>query len=259
MSAEPSPAIRYVDAARGTIDRIETSQLDAIQEAADLCAGIIVRGGLVHLFGSGHSRMAVEEMYPRYGSFPGFHPIVELSLSNHHQVVGANGQRQAMFIENVQGLGRVILGNFRLDPERDIMMVISASGSNAVPIDVALEAKRLGLTVIAITSVEHSRLSSPKHSSGKRLFEIADLVIDTCTPPGDAAVDIAGLETPVAPLTSIASITIVNMIKAEVAQRLTEAGQPPIVLTSSVLVGDERSQELFEESYREYRERTRRL
>ncbi len=100
----------------------------------------------------------------------GFHPVVELSLSNHHQVVGSNGQRQAMFIENAEGLGHVILRNFQLDPERDVMLVISAGGTNAVPIEVALEAKRLGLPVIAITSVEHSRLSKPRHSSGKRLF-----------------------------------------------------------------------------------------
>jgi uncharacterized phosphosugar-binding protein len=203
--------------------------------------------------------MAVEEMYPRYGSFPGFHPIVELSLSNHHQVVGANGQRQAMFIESAEGLGRVILSNFQLSPERDIMIVISAGGTNAVPVEVALEAKSVGMPVIAITAVRHSRLSSSKHSSGQRLFEAADVVIDTCTPPGDAAVHLPGLNTPVGPLTSVAAITIVNMIKVEVARRLTDAGHPPAVLTSPVLVGEQRSRDLFEQSYREYRDRTRRL
>jgi uncharacterized phosphosugar-binding protein len=203
--------------------------------------------------------MAVEEMYPRYGSFPGFHPIVELSLSNHHQVVGANGQRQAMFIENAEGLGRVILSNFQLSPERDVMIVISAGGTNAVPVEVALETKSIGLPVIAITGVQHSRLSSSKHSSGQHLFEVADLVIDTRTPPGDAAVHLPGLDTPVGPLTSVAAITIVNMIKVEVARRLTDAGHLPAVLTSSVLVGEQRSRDLFEQSYREHRDRTRRL
>jgi uncharacterized phosphosugar-binding protein len=203
--------------------------------------------------------MAVEEMYPRYGSFPGFHPLVELSLSNHHQVVGNNGQRQAMFIENAEGLGRVILDNFTFDPELDVMLVISAGGTNSVPVEVAIEAKRLALPVIAITSVEHSRLSTSRHSSGKRLFEVADVVIDTCTPPGDAAIHIDGLETPVGPLTTVACAVIINMIKTEVALRLTRAGQHPQVITSSVVVGAERSQELFESSYRDYRERTRRL
>lgn len=258
MSERP-PALRYLDAARVTLVALEETQLPAIERAADLCARCILAGGLVHLFGSGHSRMAVEEMYPRYGSFPGFHPMVELSLSNHHQVVGSNGQRQAMFLENAEGLGKVILDNFALDPERDAMMVFSAGGTNAVPVEVALETKARGLPVMAVTSVAHSRLSASKHSSGQRLFEVADLVIDTCTPPGDAAVHIEGLETPVSPLTSLAAAAIVNMIKAEVAERLTRAGQPPKVITSALLVGPERSNELFDASYAEYRERVRRL
>lgn len=249
----------YLERVRDTLDRIERSQTGVIAEACDLCADAILRDGLVHLFGSGHSRMAVEEMYPRYGSFPGFHPIVEQSLSNHHQVVGSNGQRQAMFIENAEGLGRVILDNFELDPTRDLMMVISAGGTNAVPIEVALQAKERGLRVIALTSVEHSRVSRSKHSSGKRLYEVADLVIDTCTPPGDAAVCIEGLETPVGPLSAVASLTIVNMIKVGVAERLVAHGSTPHVITSSALVGEERSAALFEASYRDYRNRTRRL
>lgn len=254
-----SPALEYVAAVRRTIDRIAETQTAAIGEASRLCADVISRGGLVHLFGSGHSRMAVEEMYPRYGSFAGFHPLVELSLSNHHQVVGNNGQRQAMFIENAEGLGTVILGNFRFDPDLDVMMVISAGGTNSVPVEVAIESQRRQLPVIAITSVEHSRLSPARHSSGKRLFEVADLTIDTCTPPGDAAISVPGLDTPVGPLTTIACATIVNMIKCEVAAELTRAGQPPSVLTSAVLVGSERSETLFEASYGEFRERTRRL
>jgi uncharacterized phosphosugar-binding protein len=259
MAEDLLPHLAYVDAARRTLDAIAETQSDAILAAARVCAGAILRDGLVHLFGSGHSRIAVEEMYPRYGSFPGFHPMVELSMTNHHQVVGSNGQRQAMFIENVEGLGRVVLSNFRLDPERDVMMVISSGGTNAVPVEIASEARTLGLPVIAITSVENSRLATPRHSTGKRLFELADIVIDTCTPPGDAAVQISGLDTPVGPVSSVAIVTIVNMIKVGVAQRLTDAGKPPPVITSAVLVGEERSRELFDRSYEEYRERTRRL
>jgi uncharacterized phosphosugar-binding protein len=258
-SEDLPPHLAYARAARRTIDCIVESQTQAIAEAAQLCAGSILRDGLAHLFGSGHSRIAVEEMYPRYGSFPGFHPMVELSMTNHHQVVGSNGQRQAMFIENVEGLGRVILSNFHLDPKRDVMIVISSSGTNAVPVEIALESGRLGLPVIAITSVANSRLSTPRHSSGKRLLELAEVVIDTCTPPGDASVRVPGLDEPVGPLSSVANVTIVNMIKVAVAQRLTEAGKPPPVITSSVLVGEERSRRLFERSYEEYRERTRRL
>ncbi len=252
-------ALRYLRAVQDTIARIAETQVHTIEEAAQLCSGAIAQDGLVHLFGSGHSRMAVEEMYPRYGSFPGFHPMVELSLSNHYQVVGSNGQRQAMFIENVEGLGRVILENFELDGAKDIMLVVSAGGTNRVPVEIALEARERGLPVIAITSVEHSRRSTGRHSSGRRLFEVADVVIDTCTPPGDAAVTIDGLETPVGPLTSVASLTIINMIKCSVAERLTIAGKPPKVITSSLLVGQAQADELMEQSYRDYRNKTRRL
>jgi uncharacterized phosphosugar-binding protein len=249
----------YLRRVRHLVDEIGEKGSEAIDEAAGLCAEAILKGGLVHLFGSGHSRMAVEEMFPRYGSFAGFHPMVELSMTNHHQVVGSNGQRQAMFIENVEGLGRVVLQNFRLDPERDVMMVFSSGGTNAVPVEIAIEARGMGLPVIAVTSLAHSRKARSKHSSGKRLFEVADLVLDTCTPVGDAAVELPGLEAPVGPLSSIATLTIVNMIKVGVAERLTAAGKPPAVITSSLVVGEERSKELFDRSYEDYRESTRRL
>src|SRR5260370_15318365 len=133
--------VRWMEAGIDLVERIRDTQSVAIEQASRLCSEAIGAGGLVHLFGTGHSRIPVEEMFPRYGSFPGFHPIVELSLSNHHQVVGSNGQRQAMFLENVEGLGRIILRNFQLDPERDMMMVISARGTNAVPIEIAMEAE----------------------------------------------------------------------------------------------------------------------
>ncbi|HEX8917557.1 MAG TPA: sugar isomerase domain-containing protein [Chloroflexota bacterium] len=254
-----APQSAYLNAVRDVLGRIEATQMQHIADAARRCADAILSDGLVHLFGSGHSRMAVEEMYPRYGSFPGFHPMVEHSLSNHHQVVGSNGQWQAMFIENAEGLGKTILRNFELDSHRDVMLIISAGGTNAVPVEVAIETRSNGLFVIAITSVDHSRRSHPKHSSGKHLFEIADLTIDMCTPPGDAAVYVSGLDTPVGPLTSIASLTIINMIKCAVAQMLVDEGRIPTVLTSPILVGEERSSELFEQSYREYRASVRRL
>jgi uncharacterized phosphosugar-binding protein len=251
--------LRYLERARQVIDQIATTQLATIDEVARRCAEAILADGLVHLFGSGHSRIAVEEMFPRYGSFPGFHPIVESSLTQYHQVVGANGMAQAMFLENVEELGRAILDNFRLDPDKDLMFVISAGGTNAVPIEVALEAKSRGLPVIAMTSVAHSTRATSNHSSGKRLFEVADIVLDLCTPVGDAGVAIDGLETPVGPLTTIANALIINMIKTNVAERLTAAGHPPPVITSGLIVGDERAKELFRRSLERHAEMRRRL
>lgn len=251
-------SLDYLESARRILDKIGTTQSYPIGKAVALCAERIARGGLIHLFGSGHSRMAVEEMFPRYGSFPGFHPIVELSLTNHHAVVGSNGQRQAMFLENVEGLGQTIVSNFRFGPD-DAMMLFSHSGTSCVVIDIALEMRRLGLPVVAVTSLEHSRLSEPKHGSGHKLFELADIVIDNGAPAGDAMVRIEGLDVPVGPGSTIGNTAIVNMIKCGVAQRLVELGRPPSVLASELVAGRERSKRLFEAAYDEFRESTRRL
>ncbi len=245
---------QYLGAARSALDAIEATQLDPIREVSRRFTEAILADRLVHVFGTGHSRMAVEEMFPRYGSFPGFHPIVELSMTFHNPVVGANGQRQAMFLENVQGFGPVLWRNFVTDPS-DCLLAISTSGCNAVTIDVAIEAKRLGMTVVALTSLAHSAASTSRHESGKKLHEVADLVLDQKAPAGDSSVWISGLETPVAPISSVTGCTIINLVKAEVARLLTEAGRPPKVLTAACHVGAERAKALFEETYDDYRRR----
>jgi uncharacterized phosphosugar-binding protein len=244
----------FLDAASSLLTRIEATQADAIAEAGRLCAEALAAGRLVHLFGSGHSRIPVEEMFPRYGSYPGFNPIVELSMTFHTQVVGANGQRQAMFIERVEGLAEAILANFELEPP-DAMMVFSVGGLSAVPIEMAQGARRRGLPVIAVTSVEQSLAGTPTHSSGTRLLDHADVVIDLCTPPGDALVRVDGLKTPVGPGSSIAAVAIANEIKAETAALLVAREAMPPVLTSAALVGRERSDQLFEEAYAEHARR----
>jgi uncharacterized phosphosugar-binding protein len=254
MSIDPTPALDFLDGAQAMLNTIRATQLPAIGAAAEICAGSIANRGLVHLFGTGHSRIPVEEIFPRHGSFPGFHPIVDLSLTFHTQVVGANGQRQAMFLERVEGFGQVILRNFVFGPH-DSFMVFSNGGVNEVVIDVALGAKERGMPVIAVCSVAHCRASKPRHSSGKRLIDIADVVIDNCSPVGDALVQIEGLEYPVAPGSTVGYAVVVNMLKALIAAELTKRGQPPLVLTSGALIGAQASAELFERTYDDYRTR----
>jgi uncharacterized phosphosugar-binding protein len=248
------PLHQYLAAARASLDAIERSTLGPIREAAEHFARSILAGRLVHVFGTGHSRMAVEEMFPRYGSFPGFHPIVELSMTFHNPVVGANGQRQAMFLENVQGFGPVLWRNFVTSPD-DTLLAISTSGCNAVTIDVALEARRLGMTVVALTAMPHANVSTSKHESGQKLSDVADLVLDHHAPPGDSAVWIDGLASPVAPISSISGCAVINLVKAETARLLTEAGAPPLVLTSACHIGPENARTLFEATYDDYRRR----
>ena len=253
-----STALDYLTAAQQILQRIRDTQLDALESAANICTRTIANGGLVHLFGSGHSRMGVEEMFPRYGSFPGFHPIVELSLTYHNMVVGPNGQRQAIFLERVEGLGRTILRNFVLRPP-DCFMVFSNSGVNEVVVEVALEARRLSLPVIVVVSAAHCNASASRHSSGRRLTELADVILDNCTPAGDALVEIGGHADRVGPGSTIGVAALVNSLKCLVAEKLTALGQPPIVLTSSYHIGTQASAARFDECFDDYRRRMRRV
>ena len=243
----------YLRHCRALVDVVE-AQTPLIERTADLFAATILAGRMVHLFGSGHSRILVEEMWPRYGSFPGFNPIVELSLSFHNLVVGANGQRQAMFLENVPGLAARILRNFDLSP-LDSALVVSSSGCNVVPIEMAEEFQRRGVKVVAVISRRHSEASTSQRPDGKKLQDFADLVLDTGAPVGDAMVKVPGLDTPVAPGSTVGGCLLVNSIKAEVARRLTEAGRPPKVLTAGALVGRARATEIFEAAYDEHARR----
>jgi uncharacterized phosphosugar-binding protein len=239
------------------LDRL-AAQTEAIERASLICADAISAGGLVHLFGTGHSRIPVEEMFPRYGSFPGFHPIVELSMTFHTQVVGANGQRQAMFIERTEGLAEVVLANFDLGPP-DAMMVFSASGLTAVPIEIAQGARARGLPVIAVTSVAQSLAGEPAHRSGTRLLDHADVVLDLCTPPGDAMVELDGLDTPVGPGSSLAAIALVNEVKVQTAELLVARDAMLPVISSEAVVGRARSHELLDAAYGEYARRAARV
>ena len=252
-----SPSQNYLTKCRGLVN-IVSNQIDCIQQAADWFSKSILSDRMVHLFGSGHSRILVEEMWPRYGSFPGFNPIVELSLTFHNQVVGANGQRQAMFLENTHGLAEKILRNYDLT-KTDSALIASSSGCNVVPIEIAQGFKDKGIKVVAIISREHSESSESRHKSEKKLQDFSDLVLDTGAPKGDAMTKIDGLDTPVSPGSTVGGCMIINAIKAEVADRLTKAGQPPNVLTAGAIAGKERATELFEAAYDEHSRRLAKL
>jgi uncharacterized phosphosugar-binding protein len=257
MKNSKTPAQDYLDKCVGLIECIR-GQTDAIRRVADRFAQTILAGRMVHLFGSGHSRIMVEEMWPRYGSFPGFNPMVELSLSFHHSVVGSNGQRQAMFLENVSGFAERILRNYALK-EIDSALVVSSSGCNVVPIEIAEGFKQRGIFVAAIVSQVHSDASKSKRADGKKLGDFADVVLDTGAPVGDAMVKLDGLEQSVAPGSTIGGCLIVNCIKAELAKRLIEAGQPPKALASGVILGEERAAKVFEAAYDEHAHRLAKL
>ena len=243
----------YLSRCQELIETISAQEV-AIKETARFFSQSILAGRMVHVFGSGHSRIMVEEMWPRYGSFPGFNPIVELSLTFHNLVVGANGQRQAMFLENVTGLAQQIIRNFDISTI-DSALIISSSGCNIVPIEVAEIFHHNGLKTVGLVSLKHAAASESRRADGKKLQDFCDIILDSGAPVGDAMVEVPGLTTAVSPGSTVGSCMIINSIKAELAQLLTEAGHPPKVLTAAAILGSERSREIFQAAYDEHAHR----
>lgn len=255
----PPLPLRFPQIARDLITKIEETQADALRRTADLYARSIAADGLVHLWGGGHSAMGVLETFPRIGSIVGFHPILELPITYYSNVVGVSGLRQALFLERVEGYAETVLSNFDFGPH-DCLEVISSTGINNVVVEIALGAKARGMQVVAITSVAHQTATEPRHSSGKRLIDVADIVIDNCTPPGDASIQVEGADYPTSSTSSVSVITIVQTLNAMVAERLVQLGHKPLILTSPHFAHtQDESKRNIEEYYREFRRRQRRL
>jgi uncharacterized phosphosugar-binding protein len=248
---------RYLAIAADIVNRIAETQAPAIERAAQVCAETITQDGLVFCWGSGHSRMAVEEMFPRIGSYPGFYPMVELALSFYTNVIGADGLPQAFFLERQERYADVILANYAFGPH-DSMICFSSTGINGLVIEMALQAKARGLTVIAVTSVAHAQATVSRHSSGKKLSEVADVTIDNCTPPGDAVIGLEGLKYKVSPTSTIGATAVVNALKARTAELMLALGTEPVVLTSPHFADHpEEAEDQLQRVYKEFRRRKR--
>jgi uncharacterized phosphosugar-binding protein len=251
---EPSltGALDYFEKTLALVQRIRQTQLTAIDRAASICTRSIATGGLVFLFGNGHSRMMCEEMTPRQGCFVGWVALVELALSNHANIVGANGLRAPLYLEKYEGYAEEILKGFRFGPH-DAFVVISTSGIRPVIVEMAQGAKRRGLPVIGILSREHCESSAPAHSSGKKLTDVADVVIDNQCPPGDCVHEVAGLDWKTGPASTVTGAMIINMLRCEVAERLVALGKKPVMLPSHQFVGHASAAQALELFYEEYR------
>ena len=251
-------ALEYFDRTLGLVQQIRETQLPAIERAAEICAESIARGGLVFLFGNGHSRMMCEEMTPRQGCFVGFVALVELALSNHANIVGANGLRAPLYLEKYEGYAGEILKGFRFGPH-DAFIVISTSGIRPVVVEIAMGARQRGLPVIGICSRQHCEQSVPAHSSGKKLTDVADVLIDNQCPPGDCVVDLHGMDWRTGPTSTVTGAMIINMIRCETAGRLLEKGVKPVLLPSHQFVGRADAQAALEDFYEAYRKSLRHL
>src|SRR5437667_6099888 len=255
---KPTAATEFFDHALMLLEQLKRTEGAAIQQAADLCADRIARGGLVFLFGNGHSRMLCEEMTPRQGCFPGFVALVELALSNHAGIIGANGLRAPLYLEKYEGYAEEILKSFHFG-SHDAFIVVSTSGIRPVVVEMAAGARRRGMPVIAIVSRQHCERSEAAHSSGKKLVDVADIVIDNHCPPGDCVQEVDGLEWRTGPASTVTGSMIINMLRCEVAERLVARGIKPELLPSHQFVGDRGAAEQLERFYESYRRSLRHL
>jgi uncharacterized phosphosugar-binding protein len=240
------------------LQELKRTQADAIRRASELCADRITRGGLVFLFGNGHSRMMCEEMTPRQGGYAGFVALVETALSNHAAIVGANGLRAPLYLENYEGYAEQILESFHFGPN-DAFIIISTSGIRPVVVEMALGAQVRGLPVIAVVSKAHSDEAKPAHSSGKKLIDCADIVIDNLCPPGDCVIELQGLEWRTGPVSTITGAMIINMIRCGAAERMLQRGVKPVMLPSHQFVGNTSASEQLEAFYEAYRKSLKHL
>ena len=228
-------ATQYRDRIGEVLNAIWTTQMKNIELAASQMAGAIAQGGLVHLFGSGHSVIPVLDVFPRYGSFPGFHPLMDARLM-WFSVLGSGGAKGVLWLERREGYARVLFEN---QPIRagDVMVVFSHGGLNAVGVEVAMESRARGLATVAVTSMDNQRTRAATHSSGKKLSEVVDIVIDNCVPAEDALVRVEGWRAPVAPGSTVAFVTIAMALVAQVAAELARRGIERPVFVSPNLAG----------------------
>lgn len=247
-------AKEWLKNARDVMAKIEDTQMENIRKAAEVMADSIECGRWVHTFGCGHATLPIEEMYPRIGGFVGFHPMIELPLSFFTRITGEMGVHQFVFLERVEGYGVEIMKGYNFD-KRDTMWLFSHSGINNVNIDVALEAKKRGMTVIAYGSAAEAEGKQTRHSSGKTIFEVADLVVDSCAPAGDASVDLKNHKDKIGPISTMAFMTCVWMTVTTVAEILADRGVKLFIHPSHNVPGDDTAKERLEEALSEYKSR----
>lgn len=247
---------RYYDLLAERLKTAFESQYGAIDQAAEYCADSIEKGKLVFTFGTGHGSFAAMEMFPRTGTVVGFRPIVESTMISFHRVLGDMGARQYRFIHSQEGYGKAILSSHQLDPE-DTMLIFSHSGLNAVTLDIAVGAQEWGMKLIGVTSVPHSSSTPSRHSCGKRLFELADVVIDTGVPKGDAGVTIEGLPDHVGATSTSIAIAIGQAVNAATAEKLVERGVEPYVMLSPNTTEKARAHARNDRNYAELWQRLR--
>jgi uncharacterized phosphosugar-binding protein len=234
----------YFDAVRRLLDEAETTNAESIRRAADALAACLAAGGVLHTFGTGHGHLLAEELFHRAGGLAGVDALLDPG------VMMREGTDSATALERLPGYAEVVLLRYDVRPG-DVMLIASNSGRNAVPIEMALLAQARGLTVVALTSVKHSRSQTSRHASGRRLFEIADVVLDNCGEPGDTSLELEGMTGGVCATSTVIGAALLQQWVAETCQRLIAQGVTPPILQSSNVDGADAGNAALIERYRE--------
>lgn len=251
-------AQQWLDNARAVMGAIEQTQQTNIRAAAAVMADSIEAGRWVHTFGCGHATIPVEEMYPRIGGFVGFHPMVELPMTFFTGITGQMGIQQFLYLERAEGYGVAIMKQYAFDP-RDTMWIFSHTGINAVNIDVALESKQRGMKVVVCGSAAEAKGKVTRHSCGKTIFDLADIVIDTCVPAVDASVPLKNHFDKIGPLSTMAFVSTVWMTIATVAEILADRGVQLHIHPSHNIPGDTTARERLDAALAAYKRKAAEL
>lgn len=220
----------YIDGLLAVLERIKREQAANIRQAGHLVAAALSAGGVIHTFGTGHAHLIADEAFYRAGGIAAINPILD------ERLIFLKGALESTRAEREGGFARELIE--REDVRAvDAAIIISNSGRNAVPIEMALEMKARGVKVIAITNLAQSRASSPRHDSGKRLFELSDVAIDNCVPSGDAMITLPGMDTQIGPASTVAGAAIINSIIIEAVGELLQRGEMVPVLPSANVEG----------------------
>ena len=247
-------ALEWLANARGIMQKIEETQLENIKMAATAMADSIEKNHWVHVFGCGHATIPVEEMYPRIGGFVGFHPMVELPMTFFTGITGQMGIHQFLFLERAEGYGDAIMKAYHFEKE-DCMWIFSHTGINNVNIDVALKAKELGMKVIVFGSAAEAKGKTTRHPGGKTLFEVADIVVDSCVPVVDASVVLKNHQDKIGPVSTLSFVTLVWMTITTCAEILADRGVKLYIHPSHNVPGDTTAHERLDACLVEYKRR----
>lgn len=234
---------KYLEYLNRILEEIIDDEIENINNAAEIISKSILNGGKLYVFGSGHSHMIAEEIYIRAGGLALVRAILPPELMLHEM------PNKSTYLERLEGYSESVLKLYKVD-DKDSIIIISNSGRNIVPVEMAQKSKEIGSSVIVINSYKHTKSSFSRHRSGKKMYEFADVIIDNHAPIGDAAYYINGVDTPTGPVSDFSGIAIINALIVSIIDKLKDKDiDIPIFKSSNVDGADEYNNKLFDKYY----------